>query len=170
MLINVSQLLQEPAGSTRDYEIDEDVETISEKSQSHVAGRCHLLRTQRSILVRCHAETEVVLTCSRCLSQFHRLLTIDFEEEYMPTIDIRTGLPLPPPEDASAFTIDHNHVIDLAEAIRQYSVMALPMKALCHEDCAGLCPRCGQNLNEGRCNCQLEDIDARWAKLLEFLR
>jgi uncharacterized protein len=46
--------------------------------------------------------------------------------------------------------------------------MAVPMKALCDEDCAGLCQKCGQNLNQGKCDCPAEEIDPRWAKLNEL--
>jgi len=45
---------------------------------------------------------------------------------------------LPPPDEAGCFTIDEHQVIDLTEAVRQYALMAVPMKPLCREDCAGL--------------------------------
>ncbi len=43
--------------------------------------------------------------------------------------------------------------------------LSLPMKPLCREDCAGLCPQCGQDWNEGRCDCVHERVDPRWAAL-----
>ena len=43
--------------------------------------------------------------------------------------------------------------------------LSLPMKPLCREDCQGLCPQCGQDLNEGRCGCVRERVDPRWAAL-----
>jgi uncharacterized protein len=90
------------------------------------------------------------------------------EEEYVPSVDVQTGAALPPPEDAGAFTIDERHSIDLTEAIRQYALLTVPMKALCKQDCAGLCPRCGQNLNQGKCDCPAEETDPRWARLNEL--
>jgi uncharacterized protein len=168
MQINVSQLLQEPIGSTREYDISADAEIIGDGNTYHVQGNCLLLRTQRSVLVKCALDAEVELTCNRCLSRFRHPLKIKFEEEYVPTVDIHSGATLPPPDEAGAFTIDERHNIDLTEAIRQYALMAVPMKALCDEDCAGLCPKCGKNLNQGKCDCPAEDIDPRWAKLTEF--
>jgi uncharacterized protein len=165
MQINVSQLLQEPIGSTRNYDINAAAEIIGDGREYNVQGKCHLLRIQRSILVSCTLSSEVELNCSRCLSRFRHPLKIKFEEEYLPTIDIHSGSPLPLTEEASAFTIDEQHNIDLTDAIRQYSLMAVPMKALCDEDCAGLCQKCGQNLNQGKCDCPAEDIDPRWEKL-----
>jgi uncharacterized protein len=164
MQINVSQLLQEPIGSTREYEINAADEIIDDGKEYNVRGKCHLMRTQRSILVKCTLDAEVELNCSRCLSRFRHPLKIKFEEEYMPTLDIHSGAPLPAPED-STFTIDESHIIDLTEAMRQYSLIAVPMKALCNEDCVGLCPKCGKNLNQGKCDCPAEEIDPRWAKL-----
>jgi uncharacterized protein len=96
-------------------------------------------------------------------------LKINFEEEFLPTVDATSGMPLPPPDDAGAFTIDEQHILDLTEAVRQYSLMAIPIKALCREDCAGLCQTCGKNLNEGTCDCAAPDIDPRWAKLTKLL-
>jgi uncharacterized protein len=46
---------------------------------------------------------------------------------------------------------------------------ALPMSVLCRDDCAGLCPRCGADLNEGSCDCTDDEMDPRWAAL-EALR
>lgn len=165
MQINVSQLLQEPIGSTREYEINAVDEIIDDSKEYNVRGKCQLMRTQRSILVKCDLEAEVELTCSRCLSRFRHPLKIKFEEEYLPTVDIHSGAPLPAPEETSSFTIDERHTLDLTEAVHQYSLMAVPMKALCDEHCAGLCQKCGQNLNLGKCDCPVEDIDPRWSKL-----
>jgi uncharacterized protein len=170
MQINVSQLLQEPVGSTREYEIDEAAEIIGDGREYQIKGQCRLLRTPRSILVKCAMDTEVELRCCRCLNRFRQPLKIDFEEEYLPTVDVHSGAPLALPEESSAFTIDEYHILDLTEGIRQYALMAIPMKPLCGPDCAGLCPRCGQNLNQGKCDCPTEEIDPRWSKLAELRR
>jgi uncharacterized protein len=168
MQINVSQLLQEAVGSTREYEIDEEAEITGDGENPMVRGRCQFLRLQRSILVSCRLDTVVELNCSRCLGQFRHPVKIKFEEEFVPTVDVTSGAPLPEPEEASTFTIDEHHVIDLTEAVRQYLVMALPMKALCDEDCAGLCPTCGKDLNKGACDCPPQEIDARWSELAKL--
>jgi uncharacterized protein len=168
MQINVSQLLQEPIGSTRDYEINEAADIIGEGKRYQIKGQCRLLRTQRSILVKCGLTTEVELSCGRCLARFRQPLKVNFEEEYLPTVDVRSGVMLPSPEEPNAFTIDEHHILDLTEGIRQYALMAIPMKPLCKKDCAGLCQKCGQNLNQGRCGCPAEEIDPRWSKLAEL--
>jgi uncharacterized protein len=167
--MNVSQLLRDPIGSTRDYRIDEVADITGDGKSHKIQGECNFLRTQRSILVKCALDTEVELTCSRCLGRFRHPFKINFEEEFLPTVDATSGTPLPPPDDASAFTIDENHILDLTEAVRQYSLMAIPIKALCREACAGLCQTCGENLNEGSCDCAAPDIDPRWVELTKLL-
>jgi uncharacterized protein len=168
MDMNVSQLLRDPIGSTRDFKIDEQIDILGDGKSHRIKGACNLIRTQRSILAKCRLNTEVELTCSRCLGQFHQPLRIKFDEEFFPTIDILSGMALPPPEESSSFTIDEHHILDLTEAVRQYALLAKPMKPLCKKDCSGLCPTCGKNLNEGKCDCPDDNIDPRWSKLAEL--
>lgn len=71
--------------------------------------------------------------------------------------------------DAEGFAIDEYHLLDLTEALRQYTIVAVPMKPLCKADCAGICPTCGTNLNESTCDCDKSLKDGRWGPLLERL-
>jgi uncharacterized protein len=163
--INVAQLLKSPIGSTRSYDIDETVKTGD--GSSPVRGVVTLLRTNRGILVTGKLDTDVELTCSRCLGRFRQPLALQVEEEYFPTMDVLTGAPVAVPDDEpGAFTIDDNNILDLGEAVRQYSLMATPMKPLCRADCPGICPVCGSNLNVVSCNCPRNETDPRWQKLL----
>jgi uncharacterized protein len=168
MQINVSQLLQEPIGATREFQIDEPA-VLDNGREHRVRGDCRLLHTKRSILVKCRLNADADLTCSRCLSTFRRPLTLKFEEEYLPTVDVVTGAPLDTTGESGSFIINQHHILDLQEAVRQYALLSTPMKPLCDENCAGLCPTCGQNLNEGPCDCPQPEIDPRWAKLKQLL-
>jgi len=165
MEINVAQLLREPIGSVRDYDISKVMDITDGGPKSLVQGHIRLMRTNRSILVKGTFNTVVELTCSRCLSRFEYPLKINIEEEYYPTADVTTGAPAPLPDEPGAFTIDENHILDLTEAVRQYALLAIPMKPLCKETCAGLCPICGKNLNDGPCGCLTRVADPRWAVL-----
>ncbi len=161
--INVSQQLKAPIGSKRVYQVDEKVDIAG--SDCLVQGEIELVRADRSILATGTLQTEIELTCSRCLSLFGYPLTIHFEEEYFPTIDVFSGAPLPQSDEPDSFTIDEHNILDLTEAIRQYALLAIPIKPLCAEDCAGLCPTCGANLNEVSCSCPPKAADPRWAEL-----
>lgn len=152
MQINVAQLLKEPTGSRRTIEID-DILSLDQHEELQVHGKAELLRASKGILVRGAFTTECHLVCSRCLMPFSQAVAFRAEEEFSPSVEMASGDILPLPEDATAFTIDEHHVLDLTELIRQYSLLAAPMKPLCKPDCAGLCPRCGANLNQDACRC-----------------
>ena len=149
--INVSQQLKATFGSIRNYEIDENVDITD--SSIHVNGDIRLMRTDRGLLVKGILNTEIEVTCCRCLSMFSCPLVLNIEEEYFPTTDVITGTSIPTPDEPGSFTIDERHILDLTEAIRQYAIMAVPMKPLCQRDCVGLCPTCGYDLNKGSCGC-----------------
>lgn len=163
MQYNVAQLLKEPVGSTRTYWVDEKDVSIDGEGRVDVQGEVTFLWTHRSILVTGSLTTNLTGVCGRCLEPFEYDLSLELEEEYFPTIDINTGLPVEPPEEG--FTLDQNHILDLAEAVRQSIVMATPMKLVCRAECKGLCPECGVNLNYTTCNCAAQTTDLRWAKL-----
>jgi len=147
MIIEVSQQLKEPVGSERRY-------LIEESGDPTICGDVSFIRTDRGIYVSGTIETTLKAVCSRCLSSFDQPLTLRIEEEYLSKAE------------EGAFTVGEHQEIDLREAVRQYALLALPMKPLCREDCAGLCPGCGHNLNVGRCDCPTSDLDPRFIPLL----
>ncbi len=166
MQINVAQFLKSDQGNTRLVQIDDTFE--DEAAQIPVRGELKMTHINQRILVQGKLTIDVPSVCGRCLKPFTCSIPLDIEEEYYPIIDINTGAKLPSSDESGAFTIDERHILDLTEAIRQYKVMALPMKPLCREECAGICPTCGKNLNEGPCDCPSDEADPRWAELLKL--
>ncbi|MCD6288943.1 MAG: DUF177 domain-containing protein [Anaerolineae bacterium] len=170
MRYNVAQLLKEASGATRYYQLDVDIGGLDPLlvPVEHLMGEIAMLRTGTGVLVTGHLVTRVELVCSRCLTPFEAPLAIDVEEEFRPTVDVITGRHLVMEEEDEALWIDDHHVLDLTEVVRQDLLLALPLHPLCKEDCAGLCPVCGHNLNEGPCGCTTGDVDLRWAALLDL--
>ena len=165
--INVSQLLKSPLGTSRNYTVEEEVDIAGENRVVH--GEVELTRSDRSILVHGLLHVDVELECGRCVSKFTAPLTLDIQEEFLPKINISNGEPVPESEeDKDTFSIDERNMLDLLEAVRQYTSLAVPMKPLCKRDCAGLCPVCGHNLNRGECPCPPQDIDPRWDALRQL--
>jgi uncharacterized protein len=174
MIYNVAQLLKAPVGTVQYAELDDADHLELRKNEARLAGpitgAVKLHRTNQGIFVDGYAEVPVRLECDRCLKNFVHLLRFPLREQFYPTIDVNTGIPMPSPsDDELAFPIDHNHLLDLREAIRQNLIVNLPTKPLCREDCAGLCPHCGKDLNEGPCDCQEEVSDERFAALRGLL-
>ena len=168
MRIDVSQQLKSPIGTIQDYEVSEVIDILGDGSNCLVQGEVSLMRTSRGILVNGTLHTDVEITCSRCLALFSCPLTLKIEEEYCPITDVVASAPLPLPNEPGCFVIDERHVLDLTEALCQYAVLAMPMKPLCRQDCAGLCPHCGHNLNQGTCHCPPQAADPRRSILLSL--
>ena len=70
-------------------------------------------------------------------------------------------------DDLGVQVLDDDSELDTRELALEQMQLAVPMKPLCREDCKGLCGTCGQNLNEGTCDCEPAS-DPRWAALKEF--
>jgi uncharacterized protein len=162
MLFNVSQLLREHVGSTRDYEIDAEPPLHR--------GTAKLIRTPDGVLVEVEADVLLEGNCSRCLVAFGYPAHITFDETYIQRYDVTTGIRLDPPEDEEAFWINQNHTIDITEAVRQYSEMAAEMQPLCRPDCPGICPECGRDLTISSCRCDRTPMDSRWEALAALKR
>jgi uncharacterized protein len=151
MRFHVAQLLKESTGATRSYEVQEaDVVVTDDGARSRVEGNLKLLRTKSGVLVDATLRLRYPDVCSRCLAAIEVPVELHIEEEYQPTVDILTGAASPRPEDPSTFLIDAHHVLDLTEA--------------------GLCPVCGQNLNEATCACPHDEYDPRWRTLATLAR
>ncbi len=163
MQINVSQLLRSPIGTARNYEVTETVDIAG--NESIVQGEIEMVYSGQGILVKGTLHTAIEITCSRCLSLFSCPLTLNIEEEYFATTDVVSGTSLPLPEEPGYFTIDERYILDLTEAIYQHIMLAIPIKPLCHEDCAGFSLNGGHNLNQGACDCLSREVDPHWSEL-----
>jgi uncharacterized protein len=168
---NVSQLLQEPTGSMRRYELnDECLQLEQELVLRPVVGNVRMTRTPRGVLADVKVQGNVELECSRCLTAYEQPLELDFSEEFYQTVNVNTGASLPTPEEDDVFLIDETHKLDLADPMREYTLIGLPPAPRCDEACKGLCSQCGQNLNEGTCDCEPNEVDERFAALNRLLQ
>lgn len=112
------------------------------------------------------ADFKYAKPCDRCLTEaektvnreFVHTLALSAEDEESDDIIVVTD---------SATT--GGYTLDLFSLVRDDILLALPTKHLCSETCLGLCPQCGQNLNEGKCNCKKEAVDPRMAVLDKLL-
>ena len=172
LAFNVAQLLKQPTGATHSYKLDDDITALAQEVEfrSPLQGEVKFTRTTDGVLVTGHLATMASVACRRCSTVFVTPVELDMEEEFRAAYDVYTGIKLPPREDGDEATmINERHELDLSEVMRQDLLLALPPFPLCREDCAGLCPQCGKDLNEGPCDCVKEEVDSRWATLRELL-
>lgn len=172
MRFNVAQLLKSPVGARREYELSEDIQELDEDivALEPLTGKLRLTRTASGVLATGRFHTSVAIECRRCMREFTSPVDLDIEEEFVPTVDLRTGAVVPPKDAEEALLIDEHHMLDLTEVVRQDIILQREQYPLCDEACAGLCPVCGKNLNEGPCGCQDASEDPRWAALRELLK
>ena len=76
---------------------------------------------------------------------------------------------LPSLETDGEIILFDGYEVDLSEVVRDRFLMNISGRYLCSEDCKGLCPVCGHDLNEGDCGCSGETIDPRWQALADIL-
>ena len=105
------------------------------------------------------------LICDRCTMEFHSVITSNYRMIYLFTQKVEYS-------ESDKMDVVYLHPetdkIDLTKDVRDYVLLAVPMKKLCSENCKGLCPKCGLNLNDGTCQCKEENIDPRWEPLLKL--
>jgi len=169
MIFNVSQLLKESTGFARAFTLDETLPFQEFGNDSRIVGDVRMLRTEKGIWVEAKLSSHVRCSCSRCLLDFVQPVELDVQEEFLPRVDVSTGSRLVGTSDFTEdFHISQNHILDLAEAAKQYIEMNTPMKPVCNDRCKGICLRCGVDLNEKECRCLGAEIDPRWAALLDL--
>jgi uncharacterized protein len=173
MLFNVAQLMKSAVGTSfvTDFQENEDEVTLDEDLTvvDPIEGHVRMRRTNQGLLVDGWVDLTLELTCTRCLKNFEQPMHISFEEQFYPTVDVLTGMPLPTFDQEEIFPIDDHHQLDLTEAVRQNTLTALPMVTICREDCKGLCSQCGQDFNLGPCDCKPE-VDSRLSILEQLLQ
>lgn len=104
--------------------------------------------------------------CDRCLNAVTIPVEAEFDVTYVPVEDYRSNAPAELQEDDLSLAVFDGEAIDVDELVREQLLLALPARALCREECKGLCPTCGADRNtDGLCACEQKEIDPRWAGL-----
>ena len=157
--LNVGFLLTGGPANRHDSHLDiPTVRVTDDLTLNYVRGPIRLSHTKEGILVQAQLETAIDDECYRCLSKLEHHITIEIEELYAHH------------QQAEAeFQINEDGVLDLAPLLRAEALIGISHRALCQEDCRGLCSGCGTNLNQAECTCDIDDIDPRLAKLRTLL-
>jgi len=153
MQLNVLNELRQSIGGVTTLAVDEPTLQLNDLELKALSGVLTLLRTDRGLLASLTARASMRERCARCLAESDCHIDIQFEEEFIPVVDANTGARFRDGATDDTFRITPNFVLDLREALWQYMLIAEPLKPLCRLECAGLCPSCGANLNEGACGC-----------------
>ena len=131
-----------------------------------ISGRIQLAPTGQRVLVRGQVGTVLNLNCSRCLEDFQQPVTEELFVVFSPGLEDATEEELDAESVNQEFYIGEE--IDLWPVIQEHLIMGLPVKPLCREECAGLCPVCGRNKNMDECGCRVQTVPTGLACLAEL--
>jgi uncharacterized protein len=159
--LNVGFVVAQSAGFSRDIPFDlPQINIPPDLRLSVLLGIARVTRTPQGILVQVDFKTSIDLECVRCLTDFQQMLNTNFTELYAFSQRYVTDSGLIMPETG---------VIDLAPLLREYILLEIPISPVCRPDCKGLCPICGNNLNESPCSHEDDSGDPRLAALKSLL-
>ena len=106
-------------------------------------------------------EYVITVECARCLKEFDKKIETKFLADLVEEEDM---------ESDNLQMVITDGTIKMDEAIKQLIYLSMPMKSLCRDDCKGICPNCGVNLNEETCQCESSITDPRFDKLKDLLK
>lgn len=148
--------LEEAAGGTLDFSFPSPVEAHLELS-----------RTGANVQVGGEIKARIRLACGRCLNEFDHDISLDFSDYFTAGRAEEKDKELKPEEMDISYL--EGTEIDTTAMILGQIALDVPIQPLCKEDCKGLCPKCGADLNVTECACDKGDkVDERLAKLKDF--
>jgi len=161
MIIKISGLRD----GIHDFNFDDDISVLGLEDPffGNFITKISLNKSHNQVILTANVSLNANFDCDRCSSNYNRTLKNEFRMVYFFGKESIDNGSL----NAVYLQMDADK-IDLAAELRDYAVLAVPMKNLCKEDCLGLCYNCGKNLNEGECDCEKTNIDIRWQPLIEL--
>lgn len=164
MLLELSSILTTP-GASIPFSADIDLSDLRYGKSYPVTEPVHAEGSVRNtagvLVITGTVSTCIHGICDRCAEQFQREVSFPIDAVLVRELSSEED------EDEGVYSLVGDSA-DLEEIVRTVFVLNLDSKLLCREDCKGLCPRCGKNLNLGPCGCRKEP-DPRLAALAQLL-
>jgi uncharacterized protein len=156
--INVKRLLNGEITSQHfeyDFPIGLEESEFSFPEEVHVSGEIKNAGGYIPLTATCSLTVEGV--CARCLKPVSEKMEIEFRRTVAASLEAE--------DEDDEYLLVTEDCIEIGEPISDETVLSLPLRLLCSEDCKGLCQKCGADLNHGKCNCPEHEPDPRWAAL-----
>lgn len=148
--LNVTNALKNPGQEypfSADVEIEEMDVLGDSVSFTDIAVKGTLVGTGETVGIEAAVTATVTSRCARCLEEAKLDVAADMKVEFARQ---------PDPDNPDQYSFEAS-TVDLTEAVKDALLLEIPLRFLCSEDCKGLCPKCGINLNTGSCSCQEGD-------------
>jgi uncharacterized protein len=147
------------------YEFIEQVEKVDLGSpfSGKITAEIELDKSHHEIVMNVNVRVNAEFECDRCTASFTRELNPVYKMVYI----YGSGDDLD--DDANMKYIHPDaDKIDISPEVRDFTLLSVPMKKLCSDECKGLCSNCGTDLNKSECSCELDSIDSRWLPLQDL--
>lgn len=132
LTFNVAQLLREHVGARRDYAFTEERLLLDDTLVLRdIRGQVVFTRTASGVFAHVQAQGVVRLVCVRSLEVFDQPVELDMADEFHSVCDVVTGSSLPKPTEDDPFFLNELHMADIGEAIREYTLLELPLNPVC---------------------------------------
>ena len=131
-----------------------------------VTGR--IRRKDGEVGLRGRLATKVAIPCGRCLKSVELPIEVEFSERFTPAVAWKNEEQHELDQEDLDLAVFDGAGIELDDLVREEIVLAMPGHTLCQEECKGLCPDCGTDLNASSCDCDKKQIDSRWEKLKDL--
>ncbi|HEV8323668.1 MAG TPA: DUF177 domain-containing protein [Myxococcota bacterium] len=128
----------------------------ADTSRGALGGEMLLTQVDESILVSGRVEARLSMACVRCLRETPVSQGLDMNMILLPRRAAQQDAPGQEAADDEEVSYYAGDDIDVGDLVREALLLALPAYPLCREECRGLCPRCGTDLNDGPCGCPAE--------------
>lgn len=166
MRIELEKLEETGNAFAHRYEPEEivlDEEHVRLTHPPEVEGRVH--RSGREVHLRGKLNARAEVDCDRCLKTVALPVETNFDAAYVTVEDYARSEAAELQEEDLSLSVFDGETIDVDELVREQLLLALPARALCGEQCQGLCQACGADRNTNPCDCHSTEIDPRWAGL-----
>lgn len=162
--LDISYLVKGSPGTYKEFEFNFPQLNFSpELTLVDILGKIIISVTEDGVVADGKLAALTQLSCSRCLKSYWQPLEINFTEMFSAHPAGDSG------NDLGEQPLPADGAIDLTPIIRDYATLEIPIRQLCSEDCKGLCPVCGENLNQEDCGHRQESFDPRMAELQKLL-
>jgi uncharacterized protein len=148
---------------------------VRQSSDLNTAGRAQLVREYHGkhqlindIRIAGDLRSKFELSCARCLEPIRQDISRKFDLLYRPQGSDAGKEEMSVTAAEAEVAYYQGEGLLLEDVLREQVLLAVPLKAICREDCRGLCPHCGQNLNQGQCTCAEPVEDPRWSALKDI--
>lgn len=163
MILQLKDLFDR-AGERIPFEFDLDLSHVKHGADKPIKKPVHITGSVENstgiVTLGYLAKFTLNTLCDRCLEPIEQNLSLSTKHI---VVNELAG------EDNDSFVVCEDYKLDLDELVTADIVLELPIRILCRDDCKGLCPRCGTNLNESTCNCETKQVDPRLEVLLQLL-